>query len=226
MHRRFARTIILASLLTGAPALANDWGKLAEAQVCADLAKWSGPECQAEIARRTQACLVDDDMQTDLGNVGYTPSTPNDEGKALCKKEATREIQKQLAGAGREKAAAAAADKEREEALQKRDLPKATAHAPAIEKLVGSTFAKLYPEKKLLKVILDAGADWEIERTPLGGIRARSMWATVVSKKGDQCELYGTYWEQAYHGKGFSGPLVEHGAGGDRNDPILCANVK
>lgn len=219
-------SVVPASLLFAAPALAADWGSATDARACADLAKWSGPESQGEIAKRTKACLADDDMQMDLGNVGYTPSTPNDEGRALCKKQATKEIQKQLAGASAEQAAASKAEKEEVAALQTREPPKPSGRAPAIEKMVTAHFRKLYPEKKLLKIILDGDTQWQVERAANGAITHRSIWATILSKKGDKCEEYGTYWEQQYNGRTFAGSLEEHSHGAEVQREILCTKIK
>ena len=219
--------IAIATVVSTVPAWAGgDWGTTSEAKVCAELSKWSSPECQAEIAKRTQACLEDGDMQMDLGVTGYTPKTPNDAGKELCKKEASKEIQKQLAAASRENVATAKAAKAEQSALQSRELPKAVGRAPAIEQMVTASFRKSYPDKKFLKVVLDQKPNWENQRSAAGVLVSRSVWATVASRKGDKCEIYGTYWEQQHNGKGFAGSLVEHGAGAAAANEILCAKVK
>jgi hypothetical protein len=107
------------------------------------------------------------------------------------------------------------------------EVPKAKGHDAAIEKLIGSNYMRVYPEWKVLKVLLTASrTSWEIQRAPNGNIVSRSVYATVVARKADKCELYSTYWEQQHDGKSFSGNVEEHGQGATEQDEIDCDKIK
>jgi hypothetical protein len=225
---RLGKVAAVAIALSGTPALA-DWGTVTDAKVCADLAKWGGPECQGEITKRIKVCLADGDMATDLAQLGYSggDNVPAEATK-LCKKEATKEIQKQLATVSRDKVEVDKKAKEEAEAVKTRELPKATWKNPGIEKMVSTAFNRDWkPEgQTLMKVILDSEStkDWTVERGPLGQLVSRYIHATAVFKKGDRCTMHSGNWEQKHNGKGFAGELQEHGM--DRDEELLCAKVK
>ena len=107
------------------------------------------------------------------------------------------------------------------------DVPKAKGHDAAIEKLISVNYVKTYPDWKVVKVLLTgARTSWEIQRSPNGNIVSRSIYASVVTRKADECEVYSTYWEQQYDGKNFSGDVAEHGQGATEEDTIDCAKIK
>jgi hypothetical protein len=106
-------------------------------------------------------------------------------------------------------------------------VPKAKAHNAAIEKLIAANYVRIYPDWKAVKVLLTGlKTTWEIQRAANGNIVSRSIWATILTRKGDKCEVYSTYWEQQYDGKQFAGDLAEHGAGATEEDTIDCSKIK
>lgn len=107
------------------------------------------------------------------------------------------------------------------------EIPKAKGHDAAIEKLIASNYVRIYPDWKALKVLLTGSrTSWEIQRAPNGNIVSRSIYATILTRKDDKCEVYSTYWEQQYDGKGFSGAVQEHGQGATEETKIDCAKIK
>jgi hypothetical protein len=223
---------------------AEPWGTPAEAAVCekdyAAHKKWkrhvpainealqhgevSAP-CQAEIEKRGSQCSSDPEMQKIINDPAYKIT----DAAAWCRYRAFWNMANQLdvvLEAQQKDAAAAqkaATEKARVEAVV---MPKPAGHVPAIEKMVASSYSKIYPDRTLLKVVLDGATEWQIKRSFVGIITGRSIWATIASQKGDKCQVYGTYWEQQHNGKAFSGSLVEHGAGAATYSEILCSKVK
>lgn len=198
------------------PALAAPWGTLEEAAPCE---KFASDACQAEIQRRAALCKKDPAMKEKLAA-----------DKDSCSNEAANEIIQQQAAAEKKAAAdkqkqdAADMQKAREETMKDFVMPKAVGKNAAIEKLIANNFKTLYPDNKILKLLLTDSRDWSIRRTS-GIITGREIFATIASKKDDKCELYGTYWVQSHNGRGFSGPLEEHGQGAQVLEEIPCSKV-
>lgn len=107
------------------------------------------------------------------------------------------------------------------------EIPKAKGHDAAIEKLIASNYVRIYPDWKAVKVLLTGSrTSWEVKRAPNGSIVSRSIYATILTRKEDKCEVYSTYWEQQYDGKSFSGEVQEHGQGATEETKIDCAKIK
>ena len=114
---------------------------------------------------------------------------------------------------------------EKKAKLQGTDVPKAAMHDGALEKAVATAYGKAYPGNKILKVVLGHWAD-EYEKDALGRVTGRDLYATVVNRHPDgKCELHGELWLQRGHGKAFSGPLSERGAGSLETSEISCSKI-
>jgi hypothetical protein len=221
--------VMVAVLLGSTPALA-DWGTVTSAEVCADLSKWSGPECQGEIQKRIKVCLTDGDMAMDLAQLGYTggDDVPPEVTK-LCKKEATKEIQKQLATVSRDKVEHDKRVKEEAEALKTREVPAPGMKDAKLEKMVADAFQKGYGDTKakVLKIVLDRWVDEDLEKDSLGRVTGHDLSATVVKKLPDgKCYLHYELWLQHGDGRSYSGPLTPRGGGSWVDTEILCSKVK
>jgi hypothetical protein len=220
--------VLAMMVLAATPALA-DWGTVTAAEVCADLSKWSGPECQGEIQKRIKVCLSDGDMAMDLAQLGYSggDEVPAEATK-LCKKEATKEIQKQLATVSRDKVESDKRAKEEAAALKVREMPKPNMKDAKLEKAVADAFNKGYADAhwKVMRVILDGWSD-DLEKDAFGRVTGRDLAAVVVKKQPDgKCILHDELWLQHGDGRSYSGPLTPRGAGSWTDTEILCEKVK
>jgi hypothetical protein len=49
---------------------------------------------------------------------------------------------------------------------------------------------RIYPEWKALKVLLTGSrTSWEVQRAPNGNIVSRSIYATILARKANECEV-------------------------------------
>jgi hypothetical protein len=219
--------VVLA--LSGAPALAADWGKVDNPDVCTKTSGIQGqihyyPECQAAVDKLLDGCMGDPAMKDKLAKGGWV------DGKNVSK-VSVDEGKKYPANAVEtcEGEILVYMSKAREQGdLEKAEMPKPTWKNPAVEKMIQGYFKQEYKDgEKLLKIMLQPDKPaWEIEKDGLGKVKDRAVYAAVVFQKGDVCSVHKTYYLQAHNGKTFAGPLEEHGAGAEVNYNILCTKVK
>ncbi len=218
--------VLVLTLAT--PALTTDWGKADDPKACAQATTQGQihyyPKCQEAIDKLVDpGCISDPEMKDALAKGGFvdgqnTSTFRRDKGKKIpqdarfaCEAEALKRIKDQAADAD----------------VASTVLPKAKGKNAAIEKMMREEIKTNWKDgEELLKIIFDSGTEWTINKNGLGVVVSRSIFATAVYKKGERCFVYSTNWVQPAAGKGFAGPLEEHGQGAEIKKGILCEKVK
>ncbi len=211
---RVAAIVVISLAGSSTVLAAGSWGSLEDANVCSknelgNRNPW--PKCQAEVDKRTAACLSDPEMEKSLAAAGYVKGNKDvpAEAKKICTEAAFEQMRKQLEAGD----------------VEKIELPKAGMHNPALEKAVAAAYQKDY-SGKILKVVLDRWDD-DPEKDALGRVTGKNLGANVVNKRPDgKCQLHYELWLQHGNGKSFSGPLSARGAGSATDTDILCSKVE
>jgi hypothetical protein len=179
-------------------------------------------ECQAEIAKRVEVCLKDPDAAKIFNDPQYRAHS---DPPAYCGEIAISRMKDQ---AGRLAAdqKKAKAEEEAKAKLAAQEVPKADLKDAKLEKAIYTAFHLAYPDAKILKVILTDRA-WDYEKDAFNRVTGRDLNASIVNKRPDgSCEIFSEMWVQQGHGKSFSGPFEERGAGSLNKVGILCEKVK